>query len=44
MTTQLDTIDSTRQKHNDAEMFEDINPEKPIPTAQAYDRFGARKF
>jgi hypothetical protein len=44
MTAQLDHIDSTKDKRNDAEMFEDVGPEKPIPTAEKYDRFGARKY
>jgi hypothetical protein len=44
MTAQLDQIDSTREKQAGAQMFEDVNPEKPIPTAEKYDRFGARKY
>jgi hypothetical protein len=43
MTAQLDHIDSTKDKRNDAEMFEDVGPEKPIPTAEKYDRFGAHE-
>jgi len=43
MTAQLDQIDSTREKQAGAQMFEDVNPEKPIPTAEKYDRFGAHE-
>lgn len=43
MAGQLDKIDSTTEKRQETEMFEDVGPEKPIPTAEKYDRFGARK-
>ena len=42
MAPHQDHIENSKERQ-DAEMFEDVGPEKAIPTAQSYDRFGARE-
>ncbi|KAH8175814.1 major facilitator superfamily protein [Sarocladium implicatum] len=42
MAPHQDHIENSKERQ-DAEMFEDVGPEKAIPTAQSYDRFGAHE-